>query len=330
VEIEPVAASSVAMDPELVALSEAARSRGLAPLWAISPEEARDRIVAGNQACAGGPELDEVGDVQIPVSGGGISLRIYRSGASSNRTLLYLHGGGWITGELGYADEICRFLARDTGTNVVSADYRLAPEHRFPVALEDAYAALLWTADNVSGDGVLGIAGDSAGGNLAAACAAQARGEGGPRLALQVLIYPVVDHDFARPSYRACANAFPLGRADLEYCFDQYVPDRWLRDDQRVSPIRLATHAGLPPAIVVVAGHDPLHDEGVDHAARLVDGGVPVTLLDFPSLSHGFLRFTGAVSAAAAAREQITSALEGLFRTCNAQAAADATTRRYR
>ena len=205
------------------------------------------------------------------------------------------------------ADEFLRCIAKDTGLTVVSVDYRLAPEQPHPAPLVDAFTALLWASEKFASEGILAVGGDSAGGNLAAACAVRAAQERGPQLDLQVLIYPVLDHDFNRPSYETCATAFPLGRADLVYCFDQYVPDEGRRPSPLVSPARLSDPSVLPPALIVVAGHDPLHDEGVAHASRLEEHEVPVTLLDYAELCHGFLRLTGAVEACGTARDEITA-----------------------
>jgi acetyl esterase len=298
------------MHSDLAALAEAVEARGNAPLPAISAAEARERIVAGNALCSAGPELDAVDDLTIPTRDGTVGVRVYRHGSAQLGTLVYLHGGGWITGDLGYADEILRFLARDAALTVVSVDYRLAPEHPFPTPLQDAYAALVWASENVAGGGALMIGGDSAGGNLAAACSVLAVQEGGPQLDLQVLIYPVLDHDFDRSSYDMCATSFPLGRVDLVYCFDQYVPDAARRDSPLVSPARFEDPASLPPALMVVAGHDPLHDEASAYAVRLEQAMVPVSLLEYPALCHGFLRFTGAARACTTAREELTTAVK--------------------
>jgi acetyl esterase len=300
------------MDDELVQLAAAGRARGLAPLPAISAAEARARIAAGNRLCAAGPEIDSVEDLRIPAGDDSIELRVYRHGTAPLGTLVYFHGGGWVTGDLEYADELLRFLASDTGLTVVSVDYRLAPEHPFPIPLEDARAALTWTSRHLAEDGMLIVGGDSAGGNLAAACVHRAQDEHRPRIDLQVLIYPVVDSDFTRPSYDACATSFPLGRADLEYCFSQYVPDVTQRDLPLVAPLRAPELDGLPPALVVVAGHDPLHDEGVAYATRMAEAGPGARLLEFPALCHGFLRFTGASGACATARDVVTTALRDL------------------
>lgn len=312
-------AAAVPMDAELQQLASAGRARKLAPLPAITPDEARERIVAGNRLCAAGPEIDSVEDVAVQVKDGEINVRVYRHG-NPLATLVYFHGGGWITGDLGYSDELLRFLARDTGLTVVSVDYRLAPEHPYPTPLEDAYTALLWAADTVAGkDGHLVIGGDSAGGNLAAACAIRARNEDGPALALQVLLYPVLDHDFTQLSYDLCATSFPLGRADLEHCWDQYLAEVGARNSSLASPAREGDLVGLPEALVVVAGHDPLHDEGAAYAARLHEAGIAVRLEEYPELCHGFLRFTGAAAACRTARDQVTASIGDAVRRVAAE-----------
>jgi acetyl esterase len=286
------------LDPAIAELASAAVAVGAAPLHEIGPAEARARVSAGDRLCAAGPDLAAVDDVPV----GDILVRVYRSRIpGSGRTLVWCHGGGWVTGDLEYSDELCRFLARDADATVVSVGYRLAPEHPFPCALEDVRSAIAWARSSVGG--VVAVGGDSAGGALAAACA---RGT-----AFQVLVYPVTDHDFTRPSYVAQASGFPIGAAAMRWFWDHYVPDPARR--HAASPLRAADLPGLPPAVVVVAGHDPLHDEGVAYARNLRRAGVAVTLLDYPSLVHGFFRLTGAVAAAREATTELTDTVRRLF-----------------
>ncbi|WP_244928894.1 alpha/beta hydrolase [Nocardioides sp. W7] len=303
----PLVSSPAASKPMDAGLAELARGRdasGATPMTRTSVADNRERIVLGHRLCSAGPEVGSVEELQVPgtETRPPVPVRVYTPAGEVSATLVYLHGGGWFTGDLDYPDELCRFLARDAGLRVVSVDYRLAPEHPYPLPLDDAEAALVWTTREFA-DVPLGIAGDSAGGNLAAACLLRARADG-LRVDFQVLVYPVSDTDFGRDSYRACEHGFPLGRADLEHCFDLYVPDHGDRASTEVAPLR-ADLSGMPPALVVVAGHDPLHDEGVAHAARLRECGVPVALVDHGTLCHGFLRFTGASSAASAARDEL-------------------------
>ena len=292
------------LDPAIGAL---ALDSAVPPLHLISPAEARRRVVAGNALCAAGPPLPTVEDVSLA----GIGARIYHPRPDPGRTLVWFHGGGWVTGDLDYSDEVCRFLARDADCTVVSVDYRLAPEHPFPAALDDARTALTRVAKKASGP--LAVGGDSAGGNLAAACALHARG-GGPPLAFQILVYPVLDHEFTRPSYVRMANDFPMGAEAMRWFWNHYVPDETRRGRPDVSPLRAVDLSRLPPAHVVVAGHDPLHDEGIAFAESLRATGVPVTVADYPSLVHGFFRLTGAVPAARAALSELTGAVARLFR----------------
>jgi acetyl esterase len=316
------AAASQPLDPGLDALRQGRDASGASPMTQASVAENRERIVAGHRLCSAGPEIAKVEELSVPAEGDrpAVPVRVYTPGEDVAATLVYLHGGGWFTGDLDYPDELCRFLARDAGLRVVSVDYRLAPEHPYPLPLDDAEAALVWAAAEFP-DVPLGISGDSAGGNLAAATLLRARG-GGPDVAFQMLVYPVTDSDFDRDSYRACEHGFPLGRADLEHCFAHYAPDPAVRAGVEVSPVR-ADLTGMPPALVVVAGHDPLHDEGVAHAARLREAGVPVTLMDHPTLCHGFLRFTGASPASAAARDELVGLVARLARGANVDQIAD-------
>lgn len=304
------------MDPAVAALAESAAARNLPPLHEITPAQARERVRAGDELCASGPALHHVADVTIPVAPGaaGIPARVYRSRPGPvRRTLVYLHGGGWVTGDLEYADELCRFLARDADCAVVSVGYRLAPEHPYPQAFDDAYAALGWAAEHIAPRGALAVGGDSSGGNLAAACAIRARDDGGYGLACQLLIYPVLDHDFGRPSYARHAARFPVGADGMRWFWDQYAPDLALRDHPTLSPLRERDLSGLPPAHLVVAGHDVLHDEGTVYAALLREAGVHVSLREHPSLVHGFFRFTSAVPAAKRAMGELTDAVASLF-----------------
>ena len=236
-----------------------------------------------------GPEMAAVRDVEIEGGEIAVPARIYVPRGFKEGVLVYHHGGGWVTGTLDDYDVLCRALAGASSAMVVSVDYRLSPEHPFPAALDDALAAIRWTSENLVGSGPLVILGDSAGGNLAAAAALElAPSE--VDIALQVLVCPVLDHDFATESYERFGEGFVLSRSDMEWYWDQYVPDRSLRDDPRASPLRVADFNGLalPPALIVLAGFDPLLDEGLKYAAKLDDAGVPSRVEMFSDVVHGF------------------------------------------
>jgi acetyl esterase len=308
----PLARRFPGLDATYARLLDAARASGAPPMPGLPVTAIRERVRAGDPLCAPGPRMRAVTDVRL---GPGLSARRYvppllRTG----RILVWFHGGGWISGDLGYCDQFCRSLADGAGCEVLSVDYRLAPEHPFPAAVDDALAAVRWAA---SGGREVVVGGDSAGGNLAAVAARELAAEPGTqpgvRLAGQLLVYPVLDTDRSRPSYLAY-DGLVLGVAEMGWFFLQYLPREQDRVSPRAAPLRAPRLGGLPQAVIAVAGHDPLHDEGEAYAARLREAGIPVTLLEFPSLPHGFLRFTGPVPAAAAAAERIVAAAAVLMR----------------
>lgn len=221
-----------------------------------------------------------------------IPVRIYRpSSPRPHPVLVSMHGGGWVRGSLDSDEFRSHFLAHESDCAVVSVDYRLAPEHRYPVALEDCFAVTEWVAAQGASQGFdadsIGIAGDSAGGNLAAAVALMARDRGGPSLQCQILIYPICDHDFDRPSYIANAEGKLLTRRLMQWFWDQYAGPAD-RDQPYLSPLRANDLAGLPPALVVTAEYDPLRDEGELYATRLQDAGNIVDRVRMDGLIHPF------------------------------------------
>lgn len=301
----------IRLDTGLERLRETAAAAAHAPLTSISIAEARARVTAGNLMCAAGPELDSVIDFEIATPHGvSIPVRLYQHGPSPD-LMVYAHGGAWFTGDLDYADELCRFLARDARCRVLSVNYRLAPESPWPAPLADLRAAVAWAADELVTDGAFGVGGDSAGGNLAASAAVLCASEDGPELDFQVLVYPVLDASMSYPSYQV--RHWPIGLAEMSYAFDLYVPDTSQRDDPAVSPITYEFPGLLPPTLIVAAGHDPLHDEALAYAQRLNEADVSVSTLDLESMSHGFLRFTGAAPAAGIARDSVVAAARDLL-----------------
>jgi acetyl esterase len=230
----------------------------------------------------------------LVVEGGQLVIRHYAPRENPAGSVVYFHGGGWVIGDLDSFEQLCLKLAVDTGCDVFSVAYRLAPEHPFPAAADDALMALIEVARRTPPHRKLVVAGDSAGGNLAAVAALRARDEGGPPLALQVLVYPVTDHDLGRPSYLANGDrGYLLTTDDMRWFWGHYVPDPATRSHPFASPLRMDDLGGLPPALIVVAGYDPLRDEGVEYAARLREAGVEVEVREFPTAVHGFLGMVG-------------------------------------
>jgi acetyl esterase/lipase len=266
----------------------------------LSPQQARTRIHASSAAAAG-PKLSlpAVTDLAIPGPAGMIPARFYEPpgmGLENRPLIVYFHGGGWTIGDLDTCDGVCRFLAANTPAAVLSVGYRLAPEHPFPAAVEDALAAFRWAAVGNSRLGAdsdrIAVAGDSAGGNLAAAVSMLSRDEEGPSPAMQALIYPVTDAVGGQQSRDVFAEGFLLTRADMDWFEDHYLPPPADHADPRVSMLRAADLSGLPPAYVATAGFDPLRDEGEAYAARMQEASVTVTLRRHSGLIHGFANMT--------------------------------------
>ena len=280
---------------ELVARALADDPRGIDEL---TVEEARVR--GGSIAVATVPYEDvaEVRDVAVS-SEPLIGARLYRPASGTLPLLVYFHGGGWVVGSVALSDNFCRALANVTGAAVLSVEYRLAPEHRYPAAADDAYAATAWAAAHAVELGVdrgrIAVGGSSAGGNLAAVVSLMARERGGPALRAQWLHVPVTDHDVTRRSYVTNATGMGLTRRGMEWFWGHYAPDVAARDEPYASPLRAKDLRGLPAAVVVTAECDPLHDEGVAYAERLRAAGVPVTLLDYAGMVHAFMSWSSAV-----------------------------------
>lgn len=258
--------------------------------------------------------VDRVDDRTIPGPGGELPVRVYRPSADTSLpVLVWFHGGGWTIGSLDTHDNTCRSLANAAGCVVVSVGYRLAPEHKFPAAVDDAVAATQWVAEHASelgGDaGRVAVAGDSAGGNLAAVVSLLARDAGGPALAYQLLVYPVTDYEFENPSMRENATGYFLELESMRWFYNQYLNDESDGDDWRFSPIRAAELAGLPPAFVLTAELDPLRDQGEAYARKLEAAGVPVELRRYDGVFHGFFGMRDFMEPAEAAFGDVTKAL---------------------
>lgn len=287
-----------AFDPQVANLLELAAKAGRPPFEALTPEGARAAYAASWDALQPpAADVAAVRDLAIDGPGGKLALRVYRGiGTSPDEPLpcmVFLHGGGWVIGNLESHDRLCRGLANKARISVVAVDYRLAPEHRFPAAVDDCVAALRWVVANAAelrvAPGRIGIGGDSAGGNLAAALALLGRDGAAPATMYQALLYPVVDLTASSDSYRRITSGVLLTAATMHYFIDHYTPDPATRRDPRASPLLAGSVAGTPPALVMTVAHDPLCDEGRAYARRLEEEGVRVTTLHLADQIHGML-----------------------------------------
>ena len=268
----------------------------------------------------GSESIARIENRTVPGPAGQIPVRIYTPvGTAPFPVLVYFHGGGWVIGNLDTHDGICRSLANRVGCLVVSVDYRLAPEHPFPAAPEDCYAATRWLAEHagsLGGDkGRIAVGGDSAGGNLAAVVALMARDRGGPKLAFQLLVYPATDTDFETRSYRENSEGYFLTRADMVWFWNHYAPRDEDRRNPYAAPLRAASLRGLPPALVITAEFDPLCDDGNAYAARLREDGVPVRLSQQDGLIHGFFQMGAVIDRGRASVDEASRALKDAFAT---------------
>jgi acetyl esterase len=282
------------LDEATAAYLARAAQAGAPPLTAGTPAQARTAY-AGRRALIGpGPDLASTAEsVLTSADGAQFRVRTLVPPGDVRALIVYYHGGGWVLGDIDDFDTLGRILATQLHAAMVMVDYRLAPEHPYPAASDDALAALRWASGRVTeitgGPVPVLVMGDSAGGNLAAVTALRARDEGGPHIDCQVLIYPVTDADFDTATYHDPANQLVLAREAMIWFWDHYVPDEARRSEPAASPLRAATLAGLPPAIVLTAEYDPLRDEGEAYADRLSADGVPVARRRFAGQMHGFV-----------------------------------------
>lgn len=292
---------------------------GAPPINELSVKEAREAsaVLAAMQ----GP-LEPVAGIEdrtLPGPGGDLPVRIYTpAGKGPLPVLLYFHGGGWVIGDIESSDGLCRTLANSAGCIVVSVDYRLAPEHPFPAAAEDAYHATLWAATHASGFGGdpsrIAVSGDSAGGNLAAVVSHMARDRGAPAICFQLLIYPATDGACDSPSYNDNAEGYFLTRDAMRWFWNHYVPNDADRNQPYASPLRADNFAGLPAGLVITAEFDPLRDEGELYAERLRAAGIPVQLIRYDGMIHGFFAMGVAIDQGRTAIRQSAAALRAAFK----------------
>jgi len=298
------------LHPQTRALLDLIEQVNLPPTHTLTPPEARrmyrERRYATQPAP---PEVAQVRDLTIDGPHGPIPLRLVRPlGASADAVLpvlVYYHGGGWTIGDLDTHDTLCRELANGAGCAVVSVDYRMGPEHRFPAAVDDCVAATYWVMRNADALGVdasrIAVGGDSAGGNLAAVVAIVARDAGDLPIVLQLLIYPATDQRRISASYRANGQGYLLTMDTMTYFHDHYIDDAAHDLDWRASPLLHEDLSGLPPALVLTAGFDPLRDEGLQYAQRLSEAGNTATHLCFERQIHGFITMGKVIDEANAA-----------------------------
>lgn len=294
------------VDPQMQAVLERAASSALPAYSKVSADEAR-RLYKETRAALSPPvpEVESVRDLAASGPAGPIPLRLYRGlGTTADAplpVLVYFHGGGWTIGDLDTHDIVCRTLANRARCAVVSVDYRMGPEHKFPAAVEDCLAATRWVAGQAATLCVdaarIAVGGDSAGGNLAAVVAIILRDAGGPPLVFQALVYPATDQRMDSASHSKFGEGYLLTRDSMLWFRGNYLLPRDY-DDWRASPIRAEDLARLPPAHIITAGYDPLLDEGRAYSDRLVAAGVPVLYECFEGMAHGFLTMGGVVAAA--------------------------------
>lgn len=306
------------LDAQAQKLVDAMAALNLKAFEDSTPEEARASFRSRTAALGPGDPVAAVTDHRVSVAGGAITVRVYGAGgAAPQPALVFYHGGGWVIGDLDTHDAICRTLAARTPCAVASVDYRLAPESRYPVAVDDAYAALRWVVANAGALGIdpgrVAVGGDSAGGNLATVMTLLARERGGPEIVHQVLIYPVTDHDLDTASYRENATGYVLTREGMRWFWNHYLTRPEQAKEPHASPLRAPSLGGLPAALVLTAECDPLRDEGEAYAARLREAGVPVTLTRYDGMFHGFFRMTRFLDQAGAAVDEVARALRAAF-----------------
>lgn len=292
-------------------------------LWEMSPAGAR---LAFSMMMGLASQKDvPVGKVEsrtMPGPGGAIALRLYTPVAAGGEALpaiAYFHGGGFTIGDLDSHDAVCRLLAAQSGARVVAVDYRLAPEHKFPAAVDDAFAAVKWIEANAADLGVdanrIAVAGDSAGATLSAVVCQMAKAQGGPSIASQLLMFPMTQFGGRFASLREFAVGYFLDKQAMEWFYQNYVPKGSDFADPRLSPLLAEDVGALPPAYVMLGGCDPLHDEGLAYAEKLRNAGVPVTIADYPGMIHCFIYLQAIVPQAHAALADAAKALRQTFDT---------------
>jgi acetyl esterase len=309
------------LDPQIEVVINLVKQANAPEFWQLTPDQAREQYLLRTEKLKVREPIHRSEDRRIPGPAGAIPIRIYRprepGAGEALPILLWFHGGGFVIGNLDTHDSACRLLANQADCLVVSVDYRLAPEHKFPAAVEDCEAALKWIvrhAPELHGDAArIAVGGDSAGANLATVVALLARDAGHPKLAFQLLLYPCVAPEPETPSHHKFAEGYVLTRKTITWFFKQYLRSRKDENDFRFAPLIADDLSDLPPALVLVAGYDPLRDEGVDYAKRLIEAGNRVRLSNYEGMIHGFYLMGGAVDAARTAVAESAEMLKAAF-----------------
>jgi acetyl esterase len=304
------------LDLNVRLLLEAIRAEGGPPLETLPPTEAR-RVAAESLTPVEGTAepVRSVENLRIPGAEGDIPIRVYTPDSPAPRpAMVYFHGGGWVVCDLDTHDVVCRAIARRAGAVVIAVDYRLAPEHKFPAAVDDCYAATVWVAANSDRLGIdrnrITVGGDSAGGNLGAVVSLKSRDENGPAIALQAMVYPVTDlSSFETPSYQEFADGYQLTKAAMVWFREHYLRSPQDARHPHASPLLASDLRRLAPALIITAECDPLRDEGEAYAERLTAAGVPVTSTRYAGMIHPFFSLSGAIPQALDAIQQVADAV---------------------
>ncbi len=306
------------LDPVVAAMLEEMSKAGGPQMTDMSPSDAR-AVYQVMQSTLPAPVVDNIEDRVVDTGQAKVPIRIYKAqGASVSPCIVFFHGGGWVIGDLTTHDPVCRQLHEATGYTVIAVDYRLAPEHRFPAAIDDCYAVTKWVALNADTLGIdaqrIAVAGDSAGGNLSASVCLKAKAGDSPAIAFQLLIYPVTDAAMDSDSYRQNGEGYLLSAATMQWFWQHYLGDQASGKDPWASPLLAADLSKLPPACIITAEYDPLRDEGEAYGRRLREAGVKTHIQRFDGMIHGFFGMTnmleGSRDALALAASQLKTALE--------------------
>lgn len=310
------------LDPQAQKILKEAAALGLPAYQDLSPTEARKQMLELAPPVDPLLSVKRVEDRSIPGPERDIPIRLYYPmGEPPFPVLVYFHGGGWVIGDLETHHGFCHALAKTSNCLVVSIDYRLAPEYRYPAAVEDAYAATKWVAENAAGIQAdadrLAVCGDSAGGHLAAVVAMMARDRKGPPIKLQILIYPITDFNFNTPSYLENREGYVLTRDLMQWFWDHFIADEADANDPYVSPLRARNLSDLPEALIITAEYDPLRDEGEAYGEKMRAAGVNVKLTRYPGMMHAFIRMTAHLDKAKEALDEVSGTIREALNICD-------------